>query len=680
MSAQPFFNHIAGLRGIAILLVFLFHLCTNVFPHGFYGVDIFLVISGYLLFLSFTRKGNQLDVKEFAAKKLYRIFPPMVIIVLLTMLAGMHFQDCEDLVFTSRTGRYTLFGYVNDFLRKNQDDYFANDALDNPFLHMWYLSVTIHLYIMFAVGCVVYRFIPRLLSWILLWGIGIASFCYGYSYQIHNILQALGLPVWEQLVPVSHYSTLPRVWEPLAGGAILMLPLTTNKAKATILTLAGLVAAIIPALMPTGVADYGVPLVVLGTMLIVRYMPESCLMPLLANKLLLWIGGISFSLYLVHMPIIAYFRIWYQGINGMGDYAIITLLSFILAWVFWFLVEKRHINKYATIALWGVGMTICVLGKEKEGFKDYIYPEINAIRIAPYDDWKFCSPDILSNQFDIANMGYNNGVAELSHSTLKIPRHPATPLMQMGPESQTPSVLLIGDSHAQSAYFGMNRLLGEMNVPGVFLSSIVLPFWDRYHWLNPTYFYGREKAEALLKWIKANPSITHVFIGQYWRPRLEVEEHMHWDYKKEPMSKELYFKSLREFIQKIKALDKHVVLIGPWPETKIEDPSRYVRIEARKGNSDVNLEPLTCTRSRMIELNKDITPMLKSLEQEGLCSVLYAFDYISDDKPFVAYRNGTFLLTDDDHLSGEGSTDLFKYLRPQIEEVLKEKAPSIPTP
>ena len=94
----------------------------------------------------------------------------------------------------------------------------------------------------------------------------------------------------------------------------------------------------------------------------------------------------------------------------------------------------------------------------------------------------------------------------------------------------------------------------------------------------------------------------------------------------------------------------------------------------------MNLEPLTCTRSRLLELNQDIIPMLKSLEQEGLCSVLRSYDYVSDDTPFVAYKNGIFLLTDDDHLSGEGSTDLFKYLRPQIEEVLREKTPSIPTP
>ena len=678
MSTKPFYNHIAGLRGIAILLVFLFHLVSVSFPYGYYGVDIFLVISGYLLFVSFNRQGQHLDLKEFATKKLYRILPPMVILVLCTMIAGIVFQDCEDLVFTSRTGRYTLFGYVNDFLRKNQDDYFAANALDNPFLHMWYLAVTIHLYIMFALGGVVYRYIPKRLSMICLWVIGIASFCYSYSYQFHHIFQMCHLPVWEQMTPVSHYSTLPRVWELLAGGAILLLPVSSSKMKSTILTLAGLCAAVFPAVSSASLASYGAPVVVIGTMLIIRYMPSSCVNSILSNKLLIWIGGISFSLYLVHMPIIAYFRIWYQGIHGWEDYVAITTLSLIVAVIFWFCVEKRRINIFVTLGLWIFGLIVCVLGKETEGFKDYVYPEINAIRITPYDNWKFCSADVLSEQYDASQFIYNNGVDQLAYSTIRMPRHPETALMQMGVESDAPKVLLIGDSHAQASYFGLNNLFQRMNVPGVFLSTSILPFWDRFHWLNPTYHYEQSKAEALLKWLEAHPCITHVFIGQYWRARLEVDEFTHWDLTKEPMNEELYFNSLKEFIKKLKALDKHVVLIGPWPETKMEDPCRFIRIEARKGNKNIDMAPLTCTRDELVQLNKRITPMLRQLEHEGLCSVLYGFDYIPADKPYVAYRNGEFLLSDDDHLSGVGSIDLFNYLQPQIESALSKQQPAEP--
>ncbi len=679
MSTKPFYNHIAGLRGIAIILVFLFHLCTASFPHGYYGVDIFLVISGYLLFLSFNRNGNQLSLKDFAVKKLLRLFPPMTLAVLLTIIASLAILDSDEIVNLSKIGRYTVLGFANSILSKSQTDYFATDALNNPLLHMWYLGVTIQLYVIFAAGCIAYRFLPRKLSWYLLWIAGIGSFCYGYSYQIHNLLQAMNLPAWEQLTPVSHYHTMPRIWEPLAGGAILLLPLTCNKLKATLLTAAGLAATILPAIITSGVADYGAPLVVLGTMLIIRYMPESRLMPVLSNRLLIWVGGISFSFYLVHMPVISYFNSWYQGINGWQDYAIITLLSLVLAYAFWFLIEKRRINLWGTIALWGISLGFCILAKEKDGFKDYVYPEINKIRIAPYDDWQFCKDDVLNNHLDKEALVYNSGVLHLTYTTRKKPRNPSTLLMQLGPESQEPRILLIGDSHAQAAYAGMNQLCHELNIPGVCLSSIILPNWDMDYYLNSTYFYNQKKAEAFIKWLAATPSITHVFIGQYWRYHPLIDEHfIHWDSTKEPMTMELYSASLREFINRVKALGKHVVLIGPAPEIKNPNPSRFIRQQARRRNTDMNLETLSCSRAQLAERTKEVMPMLEQLEKEGLCTLLKTIQLIPENEPFVAYQNSQFLMTDAHHLSGQGSVKFFQLLKPQIHELFNKKNDTTP--
>ncbi|MBR5889490.1 MAG: acyltransferase [Akkermansia sp.] len=431
MSNKPFLSHIGGLRGIAILLVILFHLNSSCFPYGFYGVDIFLVISGYLLFLSFSRQNYQLNIREFATKKLLRIFPPMIILVLLTMVAAFYLLEGDNLIETSRTGRYTLFCYANDFLRRTQEDYFAPNALENPFLHMWYLSVTIHLYLMFAIGCIIYRYLPKKTSMLLIWLIGTASFCYGYSYQLRDIFQELNLPVWDQYAAVSHYRTLPRVWELLAGGAILLLPYTASKAKSSLLTLTGLAATLIPAFSSNFLASYGAPAVVLGTMFIVRYMPTSILMPVLSNKILLWVGGFSFSLYLVHMPIIALYLISQHSISGWVDYSIIVMLSLALGWLFWFLVEKRHMNVYAVLTLWGVTMSLCVLGKKLDDIKNSMYPEIQAIQNAPYDDWKFCEPGTLPHALDKKNLLYNDGIFNMADSTIKRPKTD-NPLMQMG--------------------------------------------------------------------------------------------------------------------------------------------------------------------------------------------------------------------------------------------------------
>lgn len=675
MSTKPFYNHIAGLRGIAIILVILFHLNSTCFSHGFFGVDVFLVISGYLLFLSASRQNYQLNIKEFATKKLFRIFPPMIILLLITMLGAIFFLDGDNLINTSRTGRYALVCYANLFLERILADYFAPNALENPFLHMWYLSVTIQLYVMFAIGCVVYRYIPKKLSMILLWSIGIASFCYGYSYQLRDILQSLGVQVWSQNTPVSHYYTLPRIWELLAGGAIMLLPGTNRKTIASLLTILGLGAVLCISLSSGLIASYGAPMVVAGTMLIVRYMPDSVLMPALSNKVMLWVGGISFSLYLVHMPIIAFYLISFQQISSWSDYAIIISLSLVLGWLFWRFVEKRTFKACPIIVLWIICMILCVLGKKLDDFKNKMHPELQSIRLTPYDDWKFCDPSVLANELDIANMPYNDNVFDQQRTSHK-PEPPASPLMHMGIESTTPSLLLIGDSHANSAYFGLNRLCKDMNVAGVYHTATFIPLWDYVAFVSKAYYINRDKAEAFIKWLKANPCITHVIIAQYWRSRLNNPRYAHWNGKVDAMSKELMHHSLREFVKQIHNLGRHVILLGPTPEAKCSDPVRHIRTAMRKGQNPIDLSPLTSTHQEIAELNKDVLDILHAIQAEGLCSVLDVLSVIPENEPFVAYKDGKVLLSDDDHLSGDGATEIFRRLRPQLETLLKQPMPA----
>lgn len=668
MSTKPFYNHISGLRGIAIILVILFHLNSTCFPHGFYGVDVFLVITGYLLFLSFTRNGNHLDIKEFATKKLLRIFPPMITAILLILIGSIFFQDCVDVVTTGRTGRHALFCDVNYFLNELQSDYFAADALNNPFLHMWYLAVTIHLYIIFAVGCVAYRYLSRKVALILVCIVGVSSFCYSYSYQLLNILHFLHLPTWEQNIPTSHYTTLPRVWELLAGGAILLLPNNTSRIKASILSLLGLVAVLLPALSAHNLAAYGAPFVVLGTMLIIRYMPGSRLMPILSNKLILWVGAISFSLYLVHMPIIAFYRAWNVNTNGWSDYSIQISFIIVLSYLFWRGVEKRRLNKYLVMGLWCISMLICALSKKTEGFKDYVYPELNSIHPDAYSAPILCKPDVLANKLDTTSLAPYS------------PNATGSPLFQMGPESTTPSVILIGDSHAHIALYGLDKMLGRMNIPGAFVSSIILPFWDIQLHQNATYYYTKERAEALLQWLEANPSITHVVIAQYWSLRFVHRNLRNWDNSPVILTPETYYQHLRDFILQIKALNKHVILLGPAPKIPHKTPAQVVRIAKRKKQDPMDLSAISCTRKSLLEKNIHILPMLNKLKDEGICSLVDTISYLPEDEPWVSYQNGQFLMNDDNHLTEAGSIHFFEYLQPQFELLLKQAQPVIKTP
>lgn len=189
-------KQITSLRGLAIILIILFHLNPEHFPYGYFGVEVFLVISGYLLMKSFQKQQMQIRLGEFARKKVLRLFTPVAVIIPLTLLAGMFFLDYTDLATASSTGGYTLIGAANRFLA----------------------------YLLFAGGCVLYRYLPKRAVASLFWIAGIGSFLWAYSYPIHNLLQEIGLPVWEQVRPTSHYMTLPRLWEVCAGILLAIYP------------------------------------------------------------------------------------------------------------------------------------------------------------------------------------------------------------------------------------------------------------------------------------------------------------------------------------------------------------------------------------------------------------------------------------------------------------------------
>lgn len=173
---------------------------------------------------SLQKQQMQIRLGEFARKKVLRLFTPVAVIVPLTLLAGMFLLDYTDLATASSTGGYTLIGAANRFLAVIQSDYFAQDSSGNPFLHMWYLAVTAQIYLLFAGGCVLYRYLPKRAVASLFWIAGIGSFLWAYSYPIHNLLQEIGLPVWEQIRPTSHYMTLPRLWEVCAGILLAIYP------------------------------------------------------------------------------------------------------------------------------------------------------------------------------------------------------------------------------------------------------------------------------------------------------------------------------------------------------------------------------------------------------------------------------------------------------------------------
>lgn len=668
MNKGQFLTHLAGLRGAAIVAVVLFHLNGHVWTHGYLGVDVFLVITGYLLFRSQAAK-EKTDTLQESAKYLWRraqrVVPPMLVVILMSLLLGICFMWWKDELMQARLGISACLAKANCFLQREFEDYFAADTAYIPLLHLWYLSVTLQIYAMWAVGSQLLQRLPKRWALCAVVALGLASLAYHYEHSLYEWLRLHGMPTWESSGAVSYYETLPRVWEVLAGGLALALPsLRTRRCWATVASAVGLLCILAPTFGPMlpqleFLADLPCTLIVVaGSVLTLRYMPEGKLNALLSNKLLLFLGGISFSLYLVHMPIIVYTRICMYGMPSVGVWGVMLGVSLVAAWLFHHAVEKRRMAWWLVVALWVVTFLVCRTGRKTDGFSAY-FPAMTqcSLRVIPYDSWREYSGEALqtcwSPEFDPPFFGV------YLYMDVEIP-NPQPKLLAMGAPAAEPSVLLVGDSHGAHLYAGLDAVLREEGVGGVYFSSVIIPFHDWEEFMYDVYKTNPAKERAFMKWLAAHPQITHVVIGQRWKNRLA-----HYPEKQE--------ERLREFLTELRSLGKQVILVAPTPEFTEGGAKFYI-----KASPDTPGQELS--REDYLHMQKGVLAVLEKMEREGLCTCLYIHRTLAEGEGFPSTLGDVSLLYDGLHMNAELSKWFMQRLAPQLRTALKRSQPTAAPP
>lgn len=659
MSDKVFLSHIGGLRGIAILLVILFHLCPTVFPNCYYGVDIFLVITGYLLFLGTKRyDGTWKGAGIFAIKKAERILPSLSVAVLITVLAGIYFLDKTMLEATARLGRYALFGMPNNHLNKVVSDYFDTTASLNPLLHTWYIGVTLQVYLFFAIGLMLCKRLSRKAIITSLFTIGFLSLAWKYRVEIQGLLAYAGLKTGE-LTPPTHYETLPRLWEILAGGVITLMPQIKNRWTKSLLVILGLVG-----ISTAFYLSHAEPLAVLGTMLIIAYAGGSRVECILSNKLLLGIGAVSFSLYLVHMPVFVFYKGWIVVPPTMGEYIAMLGITAVLGVLFWRYIETRRFKWKTWLTLWGLCMLLCVLSKKTSFISDMVANENEATIIKSYPDWQIVQTDELYRGFDAQQLNYWGGWFSMADT--KEPKQLRQPaLFLMGDAAKAPNFIMVGDSHAGSMYPGFDNLCRKYGCAGIYVPTIISPFWNYEVQRDPSYYCTREKMQALIHWLKEHPQLQYIVVVQRWYQRCRVNK-LDWDKKPVDLSIAAHTDALREFLKNMKAIGRTVILVDQIPDFET-DPRTYGKWCIRHGrNPEERIEPFICTRERYQTRHHDYLQMLDAVQKEGLCHVL-SFDRATNaDGNYVSYANGEVLYRDDNHPAAPGAIYLMNQCAPDF--------------
>lgn len=318
------------LRGVAVILVVIYHLDLNLFKSGFVGVDIFFVISGYLIALMYSKS---MTAVEFYERRLRRILPATLAIMLIFFcIAPFFFLPFEVRNLSDELIGTLLFAPNLVFWRDN--DYFAN--LDfSPMLHYWSLGVELQYYLIFPV----LLYFCRRRHW-LIFAVGCIS-----------LLASLYLT---QVSAKTAFFLLPaRLWEFLVGymafwlGQNARIQNVSSSTARSYFSVACLVALIGIAMMPIPKAEfpgfYAIPPVLLSFLYILSGISTTSILQSKFILLVRYIAKISFSIYLIHYPVIFIFK--YAPFSEPGQFTNMELVASVVITLILSVISYRWVEE-----------------------------------------------------------------------------------------------------------------------------------------------------------------------------------------------------------------------------------------------------------------------------------------------------------------------------------------------
>jgi peptidoglycan/LPS O-acetylase OafA/YrhL len=639
---MPYRPEIDGLRALAVLPVLFFHAGFAGFDGGFVGVDIFFVISGFLItgILLNENESGRYSVLSFYERRARRLLPALFCVLLFTTAASLILLPPEQLNLFGRSLISSVVGLANVFF-SGELDYFSLNAEEMPLLHIWSLSLEEQYYVALPLLLSLAYFLQgRALAFLGCVCIFIASYYCMMRYG------SLGYS------NDAFYSLLSRAWELVAGGLLAfgINRVPTHPALRQVGSLAGLVLVLgsIAMLDANGWPSHQTLFPVVGTLLLIAFAHTSTWVgKVLTMKPMLFIGAISYSLYLWHQPLYALARNIIIGHPSAYTFVFLMLLSTLLAYLTYRFVETPFRNKkrWPRRSIFTVSLSGIIL--------------LGTIGGAIY---------------------FGKGLpGRYQHSALPVPTQidrkcitvgadyatPGAPLCHRNPDKAL-KIAVFGDSHSNEIAISLAQALPERGVMQLSFSGC-----------PPAYNFEVIRPDGCTAWTRQavqylvdTPAIDTVVFAyrhslhmygehlQYYpqAPNNPLHSRVLVDGVDQDEAESIYLSGFRAMIMRIVSSGKSVVLVGPFPELPgdIRDlafPQSIFSNEPR-----VNIEKVTTTdyyqkrhgwwwldlQSKPIEGVKLIAP------HQRLCSESHCPLAINEDA----------LYYDDDHLT-PFAVDLF---------------------
>ncbi len=654
--------HIDGLRGLSVLFVFLFHLFPGAFLGGFLGVDIFFVVSGYLISKNIFEQLDQGNFSffDFYARRVRRIYPALIVTCVLCLGYGFLIMFPEEFSALGKQIRNAVV-FISNFTLYKQGGYFDLDAQSNPLLHLWSLAVEEQFYLLWplflwcfyrlweghqkiksvllwigvliAVSFASYAFFQKTQSKLVFymmpfrfWELGVGAF-WGRMVMDKQVNQALGLLFEKRLFGIRIFDSCV-LWGCLFFLFISLFFLSSETQSFPVLSVIPVVCA-------------GVLLAFIG-----KRGDKSSAIRVLSFPVLVGLGRISYPLYLFHWPFICFYKMVYgpkisvvEGLCIMGS---ASLLSYgVYVWIE-SPIRRRPIGLWIW-SLVGVFMLVGGVGwlAYKRTFSSLVsttVPQMKAIESA-INDWDYPP----KNAKEIKYQGET--------------------FYQIG--KGVPTLMFVGDSNAEQYGPRIDRLVSS--VPGA--SAVMMATWGGG---VPVPGVGRDARECaffgkVLDFIEKRDIKTVVLSAQWTGYFSGNCQHF---YKNGRLSEALILKEVlldfEKFIRKMAARGVQVYILSSMPSGLVYDPKSSLErtfwgkwvFKSTEEKAEIWFQRSAHTHKILSDIAKKTGAVFVRTD-EKLCSGKYC----------MAWQNGVPLYKDGGHLRASyvrmQSTFLDRLLLPQ---------------
>lgn len=627
MRIDGYRPEIDGLRALAVLPVIFYHLSATLVPAGFLGVDVFFVISGYLItgLLAADLRDGRFNIWQFYERRARRILPALFLVIAACvlpaatlMLPGQH----------ADFGRAILaaVGFVSNLLYYDSTGYFMPSAEFMPLLHTWSLAVEEQFYLFFPlILYAAWRLSVRSLP--------VAVACFG--------LASLAAALWfSRTDPAAQFYLLPgRAWELMAGALVALLRRPPPRAFAEMLATVGIVMIAVGYGLPDGgLLVPGLPplLPVAGAALFLWAGSGSIVGQLLAVAPLRWVGLISYSAYLWHWPLLAFWRLRGGGDVTVASGAVIFAATLALATLTYHFVERPFRNRGPS-AMFPTRAMVPFLGASAAGLLMFGLLPVMPAGLGPSNN----RSDAASIE---ARLSINYGLGMVCEGAFTLDPACRT--------SDHPEVLLWGDSYAMHIapairasgdWGGMIQMTKSSCAPILGLSTTPTEYSDDW------YLGCLRFNDEVFAWLAGAPSVRIVVQSSNLNVLFNDLRRIDGTLIPAPEAPAAVRAAVLDTARRIRALDKDVVIVSPTPATG-KDIGQCLASAELAGDAATTCDfPL----DKVAKVNREAMDFLRGLSDQVPLIDLAAL--ICPENQCATRKGEVFVYRDPGHLSVEGA-------------------------